>query len=218
VRGFLILIVLLIAAPDVRAAVDVRVSGNRVDIQATNAPLSEILDGLARQLKIKIIYEGPPPKQPLTVDLKNRTPAEAFLALMEGQGLTYAVAMDKSGSRVETVLMAGGNNAPSANAGPPPPLRPERPIRESVVAEEPVEDVGEDGEEELPPDTGRPVVPHRGQPPAEAAPPTQGVYLPAPEGADFPSSNFAPRPPAAEPSTPPPTAPKAEATPPPFNP
>ena len=121
---------------------DVRVSAdNRVDVQATNAPLSEILDGLARQLKVKIVYEGPPPRQLLTVDLKGRTPAEAFLAIVEGQGLAYAFAMDKSGTKVESVLMAGGNNAPSANAGPGRPApRPERPLRESVVAEEPVEE------------------------------------------------------------------------------
>ena len=220
-RALLALIVLLVAAPGVRAAVDVRVSAdNMVDVQATNAPLSEILDGLARQLKIKIVYEGPPPRQLLTVDLKGRTPAEAFLAIVEGQGLAYAFAMDKSGTKVESLLMAGGNNAPTTNAGPPRPApRPERPLRESVVAEEPVEEVAEEGEEELPPDTGRPVVPHRQPPPAEAQPPAQGVYLPVPESADFPASTFAPRPPAPtpEPNKPAP-APKAEATPPPFNP
>lgn len=212
-RPVLAVIVLLLAAPDLRAAVEVRVDGDRVDVQATNAPLSEILDGLARQLQIKIVYEGPPPRQLLTVDLKGRTPAEALLAIVEGQGLAYALAMDRSGTKVEKLLMAGGNNAPTSNAGPPrPPLRPERPIRESVVAEEPQEEPADAEEDETPPDTGRPVVPH-GKP-GEAAPPSQGVYLPAP-GADYPSSVFAPRPPAAEPNKP---APKAEATPPPFNP
>lgn len=209
------MIALLVAAPDLRAAVDVRVSpDNLVDVQATNAPLSEILDGLARQLNIKIVYEGPPPRQLLTVDLKGRTPAEALLAIVEGQGLAYALAMDRSGTKVEKLLMATGNNAPTANAGPPrAPARPERPIRESVVAEEPQEEsTAEVEDEEAPPDAARPVVPH-GKP-ADAPPPTQGVYIPAP-GADFPSSVFAPRPPAPETNKP---APKAEATPPPFNP
>jgi hypothetical protein len=81
-----------------------------------------------------------------------------------------------------------------------------------VVAEEPQEEPAEAEEEEAAPETGRPVVPH-GRP-AEAAPPTQGVYLPAP-GADYPTSVFAPRPPDAEPNKP---APKPESTPPPFNP
>jgi hypothetical protein len=216
-RTLLALVALLVAAPDLRAAVQVRVSPeNRVDVQATNAPLSEILDGMARQLKIKIVYEGPPPRQLLTVDLKDRTPAEAFLAVVEGQGLAYAFAMDKSGTKVESLLMAGGNNAPNANAGPPrSPARPERPIRESVVEEPPPsEDAAAEGEEdEAPPDAaGRPVPPHGRQ--AEPPPPTQGVYIPVP-GADFPSSVFAPRPPEADTNKP---APKPESTPPPFNP
>jgi hypothetical protein len=215
-RPLLALIALLLAAPDLRAAVQVRVSpDNRVDVQATNAPLSEILDGMARQLKIKIVYEGPPPRQLLTVDLKGRTPAEAFLAIVDGQGLAYAVAMDKSGTRVESLLMAGGNNAPSANAGPPrAPARPERPVRESVVPEEPPQEeaTADAEEEEAPPDAGRAVVPH-GKP-AEPPPPTQGVYIPAP-GADYPSSVFAPRPSGGDTNKP---APKPESTPPPFNP
>jgi hypothetical protein len=213
VRPLLAVIALLAAAPDLRAAVEVVVSPeNRVDVQATNAPLSEILDGMARQLKIKIVYEGPPPRQLLTVDLKDRTPAEAFLAIVEGQGLAYAFVMDRSGTKVESLLMAGGNNAPNPAAGPPrPPARAERPMRESVV-EEPPEEPAEAEEEEAAPETGRPVVPH-GRP-AEAPPPTQGVYLPAP-GADYPTSVFAPRPPEAEPNKP---APKPESTPPPFNP
>jgi hypothetical protein len=211
VRPLLALTVLLLAAPDLRAAVEVRVSGQRVDVQAVNAPLSEILDGLARELKVKIVYEGPPPRQLLSVDLKGRTPAEAFLSIVEGQGLSYALALDKTGRRVESVLMAGGNNAPSVKAGaPPPPSRPERMPREAVV-EEPTEEAAEADEEQLPPDTARPVVPHAK--PAEAPPPpTQGVYIPAPS-ADYPSSVFAPKPPAPEPNKP-----KPESTPPPFNP
>jgi len=214
VRPVLVLTLLLLAAPDLRAAVEVHVSGGRVDVQAVNAPISEILDGLARELHIKIVYEGPPPRQVLSVDLKGRTPAEAFLAIVEGQGLAYALSMDKTGRKVESVLMAGGNNAPSANAGPPTASRPpERVQREPVVEDTPEEAAADADEDQLPPDTGRPVVPH-GKP-AEAAPPappSQGVYLPAP-GGDYPSSVFAPRPPS--PDT---TKPKPESTPPPFNP
>jgi hypothetical protein len=214
----------LLAAPDLRAAVEVRVSAGRVDVQATNAPLAEILDGLARQLNIKIVYEGPPPKQLLTVDLKDRTPAEAFLAIVEGQGLAYAFTHDKSGTRVETLLMAGGNNAPSASSSlppPPPERRPrEQPVREA--AQDPFMEEAQDeqpfGEEEdaLTPDAGRPKQP-QAKPAEPASPPAQGVFLPAPGTEDFPTSTFAPRPPA--PSSPEqPKPPKAEATPPPFNP
>src|SRR6185503_19395917 len=107
-------------------------------------------------------------------DLKGRTPAEAFLAIVEGQGLAYAVALDPTGTRVETVLMAGGNNAPTTNAGPapnvgppPPPPRPERVAPEPVVAE-PLEDADFADEDQAPPEAGR-VVPHAK--PSEAPPP-----------------------------------------------
>jgi hypothetical protein len=218
VRSLLVLSLFLLAAPDLRAAVEIRVSGEHVDIQATNAPLADILDGLSRQTPMKIVYEGPPPRQLLSVDLKGRTPAEAVLAILEGQGLSFTVALDPSGTKVQTLLMAGGNNAPSA-APPRSPLRPERPAREPMresVVEEPVDDLGaEEGEEsEVPPDTGRPTPP-QARPSQPPAPPSQGVFLPVPGGAaDYPTSVFAPRPPAPEE----PKTPKGEATPPPFNP
>jgi hypothetical protein len=213
VRPVLVLTLLLLATPDLRAAVEVHVSGGLVDVQAVNTPISEILDGLARELKIKIVYEGPAPRQRLSVDLKGRTPAEAFLAIVEGQGLAYALSLDKTGNKVESVLMAGGNNAPAANAGPPSARPAERVPREPVVEDTPDEATAEPDDEQAPPDTGRPVVPHAKQPADPAPPPSQGVFLPAP-GADYPSSVFAPHPP----ESPEPKPPKPESTPPPFNP
>ena len=214
-RTLLALTLVVLAAPDLRAAVEIRVSGERVDVQATNAPLSEILDGLARQAAMKIVYEGPPPRQLLSVDIKGRTPAEAVLAILEGQGLSYTVALDRSGTRVQTLLMAGGDNAPSAARLPP--ARPERParvpVRESVVEEALDDGTGEGEEAEAPPDTGRPMPP-RDRPSEPPSPPSQGVFLPVPGAADYPTSVFAPKPPAPEQTK----TPKGEATPPPFNP
>jgi hypothetical protein len=77
-----------------------------------------------------------------------------------------------------------------------------------------VDDGMEEGEEpEVPPDTGRPTPP-QAKPSDPPAPPSQGVFLPVPGAADYPTSVFAPRPPSPEE----PKAPKGEATPPPFNP
>jgi len=202
----------LLAAPDLRAAVEVRVSGERVDVQATNAPLSEILEGLSRQAHIKLVYEGPPPRQLLSVDLKDRTPAEAVLAILEGQGVGYAVALDRSGTRVETLLMAGGNPAPASSTAPLPPPPPERRIMREPAVEEPLEEGSAEEEPQVPPDTGRAVAPQVKA--SEAPAPSPGVFLPAPAAADFPTSAFAPKPPAPEPVK----SPKPESTPPPFNP
>ena len=210
------LTLVLLAARDLRAGVDVRVTGDRVDVFAQNAPISEILEGLSRQTHIKLVYEGSPPRQLMSVDLKDRTPAEAVLAVLDGQGLAYAVALDRTGTRVQTLLMSAGAPAPAAPTGPTPravPSVPERPVRESVVEDQPLDDgmAEQDPEPQLPPDTGRPNM----LPPKAEKPPSAGVFLPVPGAtSDFPTSAFAPKPPAPEPSKPP----KSDATPPPFNP
>jgi hypothetical protein len=211
VRRLLVLTLVLLGARDLGAAVEVRVTGERVDVVATNAPLAEILEGLSRQTHIKLVYEGTPPRQLLTVDIKNRTPAEAVLAVLEGQGLTYAVALDRSGTRVQTLLMSGSIPATAASSMPAAPSMPDRrpPPRESAV-EEPLDDGTSepDPEPQLPPDTGRPMAPQ-----VKPSEPAAGVFLPVPGAADYPTSTFAPKPPA-----PAPAKPKTEATPPPFNP
>jgi hypothetical protein len=89
------------------AAVDVRVSGQAVDVVATNAPLSEVLDRLSRQTHMRLVYDGAPPRQPISLDLKGRTSLEAVLAALEGQGVNYAMGMDSTGTRVETLLVSG---------------------------------------------------------------------------------------------------------------
>jgi hypothetical protein len=204
--------VLLLPAPELRAGVEIRVSGERIDVQATNMPLSEILDGLSRQAHMKIVYEGPPPRQLVSVNIQGRTPAEAVLAILEGQGVAYAVALDKTGTRVDTLLMAGALPIPTTSAALPPPV-PERRVVREPAPEEPLEDVGEEGEEpELPPDTGR-VRPPQAKGSTDAPAPSPGVFMPAPT-TEYPTSTFAPRPPAVETQKPP----KPEATPPPFNP
>ena len=139
--------------------VEVRVNGDRVDILAINAPLGRRPgrpvppdQGQAR------LRRPAPPRQLLSVDIKDRTPAEALLALLEGQGLAYAVALDPTGTRVQTLLLSAASTAPAGPGAPrvvpSPPERP-IPVRESVV-EEPLEDGTMEPDVELPPDTGRP--------------------------------------------------------------
>ena len=223
-RPVLVALLVLLAARDLPAGVDVRVNGDVVDVSAINAPLSDILDVISRQTHMKVVYEGAPPKQLLSVDLKQRTPAQAVLAVLEGLGLSYTLSLDKTGTQVQTLLMSSApqvsaNTSPSGPAPRVMPSPPERPMRESVVEDQPLDDgtggmPEPDVDSQLPPDTGRPnMMPPqtKGEAPT---PPSAGVFLPAP-GSDYPSSTFAPK-------APPPSSdnqkPKAEATPPPFNP
>lgn len=189
------------------AAVDVRVSGQTVDVLATNAPLSEILDRLSRQTHMRVVYDGAPPRQILSMDLRGRTPVEAVVAALEGQGVNYALSMDPTGTRVETLLVSGSASSSPRTGAPAGESR--RPMAHEVppeaILDEP-EPVAED-EGQAPPDTSAGLnlaVPGAKEAqPEEAPPPDPGV--------GFSASPFAPKGQQPQP-------PQPQATPPPFNP
>jgi hypothetical protein len=201
--------------------VAVRVSGGRVDLTATAAPLADVLDRLARQTGMKVVYEGPAPRQLVTVSLHGRTPAETILAVFEGLGLNYAMVADSTGASVQTLMVAGAatstaasgaspatgrSNSPGARRpfGPPPGSSPE-----SVEPgfEEP-EQEAETGDVDF---TGAPPAGAEAQdaggaqqpgalpanvPPVNPGAPQQGAAPPAPgqPPAPFSASPFTPQP------------------------
>ena len=71
-----------------------QVAGASVELAATAAPLAEVLDRLSRQTGMKVVYEGPAPRQLVTVTVRGRTPAQTVLAVLEGQGVNYALVTD----------------------------------------------------------------------------------------------------------------------------
>ena len=106
----------MVLSPPLQAGVEVTVTGDRLDVIAARAPVSEVLYGLARKTRMKVVYEGPVPRTPVTVELRGRTPAQAVLGVLEGLGLSYALVLDVSGTEVET-LMIVGTGALTASAG-----------------------------------------------------------------------------------------------------
>lgn len=203
-----VLTALAISTPGM-AAVDVRVSGQSVDVQASNAPLSEILDRLSRLTQMKVVYDGAPPRQMVTLDLRGRTAVEAVIAALEGQGVNYALAMDATGTRVETLLVSGtaSSTAASPAGGMQDRRAAVRDLPPEPVVEEP-EPVAED-EGQLPPDSSaglNPQVPQQKEvQPTEPSPPADAGL------GGFTASPFAPTAPKPQP-------PQPQATPPPFNP
>jgi hypothetical protein len=107
----------LLAVP-AQAGVEVTAIDGRLDVTAAQAPLSEVLDGLARKTRMKIEYEGGAPRTPVTVDLHGRTPAEAVLAVLEGLGLNYMLALDVSGTEVVTLMIVGGGGGTMTGSAP----------------------------------------------------------------------------------------------------
>jgi hypothetical protein len=218
-RWVLCVLSLGILAPVARAEVDVRVSGERVDVSATAAPLAEVLDRLAQQTGMEIVYDGQPPQQRITLAFEGRSPAEAVQGILEGQGLNYALVSDPSGKGVQTLLLAGPvgkGSSPAATARRTAPVarrpvvRPgsspemmepdfadmeeEAPFDDpDFLSEEPFDDP--DSMEEEPPDGEAPAESPAGTPATSPLPPAAGP-LPFPGGQPqvYPASPFTPQP------------------------
>ena len=214
-RVFAALVVVALGAAPATAEVAVRVSGGHVDLTATAAPLADVLDRLARQTGMKVVYEGPAPRQLVTLSLHGRTPTETVLSVLEGLGVNFALVADPSGARVQTLVVAGtatASSSPSGAAagrsaspptvrrpfGPPPGASPETvdPALEEMD-EEPTAD--EEAFAGLPPGAevadpgGVPMVPPD---PTLANPAAQGPPVPLP-GAGIPAQptpRFSPSP------------------------
>lgn len=119
---------LLLAVLGLEAQVSVRAAEGRVDVSASGAPVSLILQNLSNQTGMKVLYDGAPPRELVTLFLEHSTPAQAVIRLLEGLGLSYALVSDASGERVDVLLIvsaSSGVRPPSP--GGEPPARPAQP-------------------------------------------------------------------------------------------
>src|SRR5262245_51881984 len=109
-----------VAFPALAAEIQVRPNGGLIDVHATAAPMQDVLSRIAQQTGMKVVYDGAPPRGLVTLTLLQRTPAEAVLALFEGAGVNYAMKTDRSGTRVDTLIVTGGASGAGAAAAPRP--------------------------------------------------------------------------------------------------
>jgi hypothetical protein len=118
----------------------------RVSLKVTAAPLSEVLDRLARQTGMKVVYDGAPPRTVVrSRQVEDVTPAEAVADVLEGLGVSYALRLDATGAKVDTLLvLAATKSGPAASPRPAVP-----PVRLPGVANVPVP-LEEDSDEEVP--------------------------------------------------------------------
>jgi len=194
----------LLAGSAAGAEINIRVVEGRVDLSTNAAPVADVLDRLSKQTGMKVLYEGSPPRQLVSVSLAGRTPAEAVVGLLEGLGLNYMLLGDPSGARVQTLMMGGAAPAtPSARtASGSPSSRP-------APGSSPDADEAEEPEEEPEPAAPTPA-PTRtlpsglpGTPPALPTPTLPGTTFPGvtpssvPPGSTmspFPAGPLVPRP------------------------
>jgi hypothetical protein len=117
-----LLVAVACAAAPARADVQVHAANGRVDVRATAAPLSDVLDRLAKATGMKVTYDGAPQRVPVTLALTGQTPAGAVLSVLDGLGLNYALRMDLTGTRVETLMIAGTTSASPGGTSAAPPI------------------------------------------------------------------------------------------------
>jgi hypothetical protein len=200
------------------AEVTIAVHQGRVDLDARSAPLSDVLDRLARQTAMKVTYEGAPPRTLVTATVAAATPAQAVLSVLEGLGVNYAIQLDRTGSEVRTLLLIAahtGSAGPRPAAGPavavprvppPPPLDDDDdPMADE---DEPALEVQPDRPaDRLRPRRERPDRPGMFQPTA----PSGAVPFPAPAPVPaYPVSPFAPVAPPPVQAVPPPPQPQPD--------
>lgn len=92
----------------------------RVSLKVTASPLSEVLDRLARQTGMKVIYDGAPPRTVVRYrQVEDVTPAEAVANVLEGLGVSYALRLDATGAKVDTLLVIAATKASGAASSRP---------------------------------------------------------------------------------------------------
>jgi len=180
--GWLVLALILTALPGAAANVEVRVNAGRVDLKLPGAALSEVLARLSSALGFKLTREDgvPDPYLP-ALEFKGRTPVEAVLSVLDGQGLNYAITMDASGATVESLLLTAtkppSDATTAASRLTPSPGAPRFP-RMGM----PPPDANDDANVPEPPDVNMPGMPDdepAAPPPPPAAPPSAA---PTPQG------------------------------------
>jgi hypothetical protein len=166
---FLVATLALAAAGEMQArGVDVRFVGERVSVRAQAAPLSDVLDRLAQRTGMKVVWGKNLGRPNVTMVLEDCTPAEAVVRLLQGSGFNYALGLDPSGTRVETLMIVGVPERALA-AGFVRPRRAEPPADAPSAEEAPT---GEDPTAEIDPGSGPTEAAER---PASAQSPTPSV-------------------------------------------
>jgi hypothetical protein len=112
----------LLALQTARADLDIEAKNGMLTVRARGVPLAQLLDRLSHETGMKLTYDGRRPSQLMTVTIERSSESAALLQILEGLGLNYALEMDATGRRVETLVisespspspLATSNRAPS---------------------------------------------------------------------------------------------------------
>jgi hypothetical protein len=129
--------VALLARPDggdASGELEVRAADGLVTVRARGVPLSDVLDRISAQTRLKLVYEGARPAQRVSVDLVGMPEPEALRALLEGLGLSFALRTDEDGRHATFLLLADPAATRPSVARPAPAPAPPEPVLEEEPA------------------------------------------------------------------------------------
>jgi hypothetical protein len=121
---------LLLALPLRAEDFAVRTRGDRVSLKAVAVPLPDLLEALARETGLEVVWSLQPPPRPLvTVTLDEALSSDAVPSILAGLRFSYALGLDATGRQARTLYIVDGT--PPAPTDPaegawPAPWRPAR--------------------------------------------------------------------------------------------
>jgi hypothetical protein len=113
-----------------------RTADGRLDLSVHAVPLADVLRCLVERAGLRVEYDGPAPRQPVSVALSGDSLASTLESLLEGLGVNYLLSRDPSGAGVERLIVFGsarttepsrGGGERSSPAGAPPTAEPDMP-------------------------------------------------------------------------------------------
>ncbi len=95
-------------------------------VHARSVPVASVLEYLADQMGIALVYQGPPPRRLVSFDIAAGTPSQAVLDVLAGVGVGYAARTNPEDARIVALVVAereeaGGGRSPSPTTDDPAP-------------------------------------------------------------------------------------------------
>jgi len=105
-------------AADSPAVIKVKVTAGLVDLRAVEAPVSAVLDQLARETGMTVVYDGPRPTTAVTMNLHGLTSTQAVAKVLEGLDLRYGIQVEGKAPPKVVVITAKAERSPSESTAP----------------------------------------------------------------------------------------------------
>lgn len=114
----------------------IETSSDGIAIKAVAVPLADVLDRIARETGMKVLYDGAPPRKPVTLSLTRRNSVDMVNAVLQEAGVNYAVVLDPSRTRIARLLVTTAAPPPKRRLAAAPAPDAEEPLDEPAAPAE----------------------------------------------------------------------------------